>query len=200
MLSLLVANTGILSSNPRFMLTHAPLCARGTNALPSSWFCLPSTNSFCSAHAQACLGTHGACIFCNSHTLHVQHFFFCTKISHICRGPDMNFYIQSSLGEKCVKCNSWGWYCVHYVELLRYLTAIIIALCNKSSTAGLFLWMEAGWLIYGRAPACSLDGWLDLSSALIADACPRAPGLHCLIPSCCGALQSHRPQEHLHPS
>ena len=99
---------GILSSNLRFMHTHAPLCARGTNALPSSWFCLQSTNSFCSAHAQACLGTHGACIFCNSHTLHVQHFFFCTKISQICRGPDMNFYIQSSLGEKCVKCNSWG--------------------------------------------------------------------------------------------
>ena len=65
---------GILSSNMRFMRTHAPLLC--TNALPSSWFCLQSTNSFCSAHAQAYLGTHGACIFCNSHTLHVQQSIF----------------------------------------------------------------------------------------------------------------------------
>ena len=49
------------------------------------------------------------------------------------------FHIQSSLAGKCVKCNSWGGYSVHCVELLPYSTAIIIALCNKSSTAGLFL-------------------------------------------------------------
>ena len=65
---------GILSSNMKLMHTHAPLLC--TNALPSSWFCLQSTNSFCNAHAQACLGTHGACIFCNSHTLHVQQSIF----------------------------------------------------------------------------------------------------------------------------
>ena len=41
--------------------------------------------------------------------------------------------------------------------------------------------------------------WMDSRSALIADACPRAPGLHCLILSRASALHSHRPQEHLTP-
>ena len=69
--------------------------------------------------------------------------------------------------------------------------------------------MEAGWWFMAEHLRAL---WMDLRSALIADACPRAPGLHCLISRRPSAPQfhskstaasapqfHHRPQEHLAP-